>query len=163
MCFTSAKFLMEILHVNKFDGFCFLLTNIPLGCQNALLPQPLFRHPLVKTVLFEADKIPYHDSLCSYRAIAFKKFGSDGLAASTQYLATEFLSKTGKDRKNFAGVLPSKIHEVEEIVQMNLQVYSVCFEEKQGLIGELPHQSVNLFSDTISLLQYDSHMLDGEH
>ena len=87
-------------------------------------------------------------------AIAFENFGSDGLAASTKYLVSEFLSKTGKDRR----ILPSEIHNVEQIVQMNLQVYSICFDEKQSLIGVLSHQSAILFSDTISLLQYDNHI-----
>ena len=40
---------------------------------------------------------------------------------------------------------------------MNLQVYSICFDEKQNLIADLSHQSAN-FSDTISLLQYDNHI-----
>ena len=41
---------------------------------------------------------------------------------------------------------------------MNLQVYSICFDEKQNLIWELSHQSANIFSDTIFLLQYDNHI-----
>ena len=135
--------------------FVFHLTDVPLGGQNGLLPQVLLRHPLVKTFLSDSDKKPYHDNLfipCS----GFRKICSDGLAVSTKNVVSEFLSKTGKDSKNFTGVLPSEIH-VEQIVQMNLQVYSTCFDEKQNLI-ELSHQSANLFSDTISLLQYDNHI-----
>ena len=138
--------------------FVFHLTDVPLGCQNALLPQALLRHPLIKTFLSDSDKKPYHDNLCLFRAIAFEKFGSDGLASSTKYLVSEFLSKTGKDSKNFTGVLTSEILDVEQIVQMNLQIYSICFDEKQSPVGELSHQSANLFSDTISLLQYDNHI-----
>ena len=138
--------------------FVFHLTDVPLGCQNALLPQALLRHPLVKTFLSDSDKKPFDDNLCLFRAVAYEKFGSGGLAVATKYLVSEFLSKTGIDSKSFTGVLPNEIHDVEQIVQMNLQVYSICFDEKQNLIGELSHQSANLFSDTISLLQYDNHI-----
>ena len=148
----------KFFRLTNFMVFVFHLTDVPLGCQNALLPQALIKHPLIKTFLSDSDKKPYHDNLCFFRAVAFEKFGSDGLAASTKYLLSEFLSKTGKDSKNFTGVLPSEIHEIEQIVQMNLQVYSIGFDEKQSLIGELSHQSANLFSDTVSLLQYDNHI-----
>ena len=40
---------------------------------------------------------------------------------------------------------------------MNLQDYSICFDKKQSRI-ELSYQSANLFSNTISLLQYDNHI-----
>ena len=41
---------------------------------------------------------------------------------------------------------------------MILQVYFICFDEKQSLIREISHQSANLFSDTISSLQFDNHI-----
>ena len=90
--------------------------------------------------------------ICVCSVQFFQKIGSDGLASSTKNLVSEFLSKTGKDSRNFTGVLPSEIHDVEQIVQMNLPVYSICFDAKQSLIGELSHQSANLFSDTMFLL-----------
>ena len=96
--------------------------------------------------------------ICLLRAIAIEKFGSDGLVARTKCLVSEFLSKTGKNSKSFTGVLPSEIHEVEQIVQMNLQLYSLCFDEKQSLIEELCHQSANLFPEIVFLLQYDNHI-----
>ena len=148
----------NFFRLTNFMVFVFHLTDVPLGCQNALLHQALLRHPLVKTSLSESDKKLYQDKLCLIRAIVFETFGSDGLFAWTNYLVSEFLSKTGKENTNFAGVLPSEIHDVEQTVQINLQVYSNCFDEKHSLIGELSHQSANLFSDVISLLQYDNHI-----
>ena len=41
---------------------------------------------------------------------------------------------------------------------MNLQGYSICSDEKQNLIAELSHQTLILFSDAITLLQYDNHI-----
>ena len=43
-------------------------------------------------------------------------------------------------------------------MQLNLQIHSICFDEKQNLIKELSHQSTNLFCDTISLIYYDNHI-----
>ena len=64
----------------------------------------------------------------------------------------------GEDNRNITGVSPSEIHEVEEIVQMNIQVYSISSDQKQSLIGGLSHHFANLFSDAVSLLQYDNHI-----
>ena len=61
--------------------------------QLSLLPQTLLRHPLVKTFLYDSDEKPYHDNFCLFRAIAFEKFGSDGVVASTKYLVSELLFK----------------------------------------------------------------------
>ena len=80
--------------------FVFHRTDVPFGCYS-LLPQALLTHPLVETFLFDSDKKSYHDNLCSFRAVAYEKFGSYGLAVSTKYLESVFLSKTGKDSKNF--------------------------------------------------------------
>ena len=43
-------------------------------------------------------------------------------------------------------------------MQLNLHVYSICYEEKQSLNRDLSPQSAILFSDTISLLQFDNHI-----
>ena len=142
----------NFFRLTNFMIFVFHLTDVPLGCQNALLPQAPLRRPLVKTFLSDSDEKIYQDNLCLFRAIVFETFGSDGLVAWTNYLESEFLSKTGKGNRNFTGVLPSEIHDVEQTVQINLQVYSICFDEKQSLIEELSHQSANFFSDIISLL-----------
>ena len=83
---------MEVFPVKSFMLFVFHLNHVPLGCQNLLLPQTLLRHPSVKTFLSDSDKKPYHDSFCLFPGIAFGKFGSDGLAASPEYLLSEFLS-----------------------------------------------------------------------
>ena len=79
------------------------------------------------------------------------------------FLVSEFPSETGKDSKIFTGVLPSETHDIEQIVQMNLQFYSICFDEKQSVKGELSHQTPNLFSDTKTLLQYDNHICGAKN
>ena len=94
---------MKFFRLTNFIDFVFHLTDVPLGCQNALLPQALLGHPLIKTFLSDSDRKPYPDNHCLFRAIAFEKCASDGLIASTKYLVWQFLSKTGKNSKKFTG------------------------------------------------------------
>ena len=119
---------------------------VPLGCQNESLPQALFRHPIVKTILSQSSRNPYHDNLRLFRPIACGNFGSDGLVASTKFSVPEFPSKTGEDSKIFTGVLPSEIHDVEQIVKMNLYVYSICFHEEliSSSVRSAQHHSPHL-------------------
>ena len=51
--FRLTNFMVRVFHH----------TDVPFGCQNALLAQALLRHPLVKTFLSDSDKKPYHDNL----------------------------------------------------------------------------------------------------
>ena len=63
---------LKFTTLTNFMVFVFHLADVPLGCQNALLPQALLRHPLVKTFLSDSDKKAYHYNLCLFRAIALK-------------------------------------------------------------------------------------------
>ena len=159
MCISSSKFKKGILQVSNYLGFSFpsYWCTSWLSVRN-MLPQALLIHPLVKTFLCHGDKKPYQDILCLFRAISFEKNGHDVFVASTKYLVPQFLSKTGKDSKKITSVLRSEIHEIDQIARMNQQVYSCRFDSKQSLTVELSHQSSQLFSDTISLLQNDKHI-----
>ena len=148
----------KVFRLTNSMAFLFHLTDVPLGCQYALLTHILSRYPLIKTFLCDCKKnVIMMISVCSVQLLS-KKVGSDGLVASTKYLLSELLSKTGKDSKTFTGVLRSENHEVEQIVPVNLQVYSICCDEKENLIVKLSHQSANFFSATICLPQHDNHI-----
>ena len=140
----------------NFVAFIFHHRDALLGCENALLLKLFLDIRKSKHSSLTPIKKTYHDKLCFFHASAFKKLGNGGFADSTKYLVTEFLSKTGKNNKNFTGALPSELLDVEQIVQINLQGCSICCDEKQNLIGELSHQSPILFFHAISSLQYDN-------
>ena len=84
---------MKLLPIRKKYAFCFSSHRLLPGCQNKMLPQSLARHASMKTFLADSYEKPYNDRLCLFRAIAFKEFGRDGLAASVQYLSSEILSE----------------------------------------------------------------------
>ena len=56
--------------------FAALLTNIPMGCTDSPLPEPLLRNPEVNCLLSNGHDEPYNDNLCLFRAIAIHLFGS---------------------------------------------------------------------------------------
>ena len=68
-----------------------------------------------------------------------------------------FFQKPEKTAKNSL-CSPSESQEIEPIVQINLQICSICFDEKQSGMGKLSHQLGILFFDAIALLQYDAHI-----
>ena len=53
-----------------------LLKNIPIGCTDSPLPEPLLRNPEVNCLLSNGHDEPYNDNLCLFRAIATHLFGS---------------------------------------------------------------------------------------
>ena len=50
--------------------FAALLKNIPMGCPDSVLPEPLLKNYTVNCPLSNKDKEPYKDHLCLFRALA---------------------------------------------------------------------------------------------
>ena len=56
--------------------FVALLTNIPMGCTDSPLPEPLLRNPEVNCLVSNGHNESYNDNLCLLRAIAIRLFRS---------------------------------------------------------------------------------------
>ena len=56
--------------------FAALFTNIPMGCTDTPLPEPLLRNPEVNCLVSNGHDEPYNDKLCLFHAIAIHLFGS---------------------------------------------------------------------------------------
>ena len=56
--------------------FAALLKNIPLGCLDSVLPEPLLRNPEVNCLLSNGHDVPYNDNFCLFRATSIHLFGS---------------------------------------------------------------------------------------
>ena len=97
--------------------FAALLKNIPMGCPDPVLPEPLLKNHSVNCLLSNKDKEPYKDHLCVFRALAMYMNGHKDLDSPTSRYFTELISKSVYDHKNFRGVSPEDFHVVEEIVQ----------------------------------------------
>ena len=103
--------------------FAALLKNIPMGCPDSVLPEPLLRHKQVNCILSDKDKQPYNDHFCLFRALRMYLHGHSNLDAHRSQLFTEFLSKSGHDPKNFLGVAFDDLPLVEGIVESNIFIY----------------------------------------
>ena len=51
--------------------FAALLEDVPMGCNNAVLPEPLLRNGTIDCLTYEENtRQPYNDNLCLFRALA---------------------------------------------------------------------------------------------
>ena len=103
--------------------FAALLKNIPMGCPNSVLPDPLLKNHSVNCLLSNKDKEHYKDHFCLFRALAMYMKGHNDLDSHTSRYFTDFISKSGYDPKNFRGVSVEDLPVVDEIVQRNFFIY----------------------------------------
>ena len=59
--------------------FAALLKNIPMGCPDSVLPEPLLKNHSVNCLLSDKDKQPYKDHLCLFRALTMCLHGHSNL------------------------------------------------------------------------------------
>ena len=137
--------------------FAALLKNIPMGCPDSVLPEPLLKNHSVNCLLSNKDKEPYKDHLCLFRALAMYMNGHKDLDSHTSRYFTEFISKSGYDPKNFRGVSVEDLSVVEEIVQRNIFIYD--FDIQEGDVEELAQRSIGRFDKTIKLLRFNNHII----
>ena len=56
---------MEIYKLTNLTVFAALLKDIPMGCRDAVLPDPLLKNHSVNCLTFEQNtRQPYNDNLC---------------------------------------------------------------------------------------------------
>ena len=130
--------------------FAALLKNIPMGCQDSVLPEPSLRHTQVNCLLSNKDKEPYKDHLCLFRALAMYMNGQIDIESHTSRYFTDFISKSGYDPKSFRGVSVEYLPVVEEIVQRIIFIYDFDIQEGE-YVGELARRSIGTFDKTVKL------------
>ena len=55
-----------------------LLKDVPMGCKDCVLPEPLLKNPNVNCLTFEKNtRKPYNDNFCLFRAVALHVFGNE--------------------------------------------------------------------------------------
>ena len=61
-----------------------LLKDVPMGCRNAVLPEPLFKKHAINCRTFEENtRQPYKNNLCQFRAPALHMHGNEQLEQKT--------------------------------------------------------------------------------
>ena len=74
--------------------FAALLKDVPMGCKNAVLPEPLLRYGTINCLTFEeSTREPYNDNLCLFRALALHLHGTQRLEVETSKLFNLFIKK----------------------------------------------------------------------
>ena len=64
--------------------FAALLKDVPLGCKDTVLPQPLLKNHNVNCLTSERNaRQPYNDNLCLFRALALHSRGNEKLEEET--------------------------------------------------------------------------------
>ena len=79
--------------------FVALLTNIPMGCTDSPLPEPLLRNLEVNCLVSNGHNEPYNDNLCLFRAIAIHLFGSVDVELHGTEIFHNFITASGCDLK----------------------------------------------------------------
>ena len=86
--------------------FAALLEDVPMGCKNAVLPEPLLRTGTTNCLTYEENtRQPYKDNLCLFRALALHLHGTQQLEEETSKLFNLFINKMdGLSPNQFQGV-----------------------------------------------------------
>ena len=139
--------------------FTSLLKDVPMGCKDTVLPEPLLRNGNVNCLTYEKNTLqPYNDSLCLFRALALHLHGNKKLEEETSKNFKHFLNNSEeRDPSKFQGVHMTDIPKVEEMLQINIFLYDIDFVDGE-LIGELARRSIQKFEKSVKLLRYNNHI-----
>ena len=126
--------------------FAALLKDVPMGCEDSVLPEPLLKNQNVNCLTFEKyTQKPYNDNLCLSRAVALQLFGNERLEEEISKIFKLFLNNCGKgDPSKFQGVHMTDFPKLEEMLQLYKFLYDIDFVDGE-LIGELARRSIQKF------------------
>ena len=144
--------------------FAALLKDIPMGCEDTVLPEPLLRNCNVNCFIFERNTSPpYKDNLCLFRAVALHLFGNERLEEETSKIFNLVLNKCGEgDPSKLQDVHLTDIPKVEEILQITIFLYDIDFVDGE-LIGELARRSIQKDEKSQDSTLQQSHLLRHQH
>ena len=144
--------------VTNVTFFVFLLSGVPLGCIIQNIPSLLLRNGYFKCFVFDCNKKPFQDNLCMFRALSYEIHGSNELQQNTLKLMHNFLLATRRDDETFPGIHEDDILVLEALVDRNIKVYSIVFDEQSDMFAELNRRSSMKRSKTSSLLKHENHI-----
>ena len=139
--------------------FAVLLKDVPMGCKNAVLPEPLLRNGTINCLTYEENtRQPYNDNLCLFRAPALHLHGTQQLEEETSKLSILFINKIdGLSADQFQGVHMNDIPFVEDLLTLNIVLYDIDIVDG-NIIGELARRNVQKNENTVRLLRYNNHI-----
>ena len=139
--------------------FAALLKDVPMGCKNAVLPEPLLKNHTINCLTFEENtRQPYNDNLCLFCALAIHLHGNQRLEEGTSKLFNLFIKKIeGLSPNQFQGVHMNDIPTVEDLLTLNILLYDIDIVDG-NIVGELAIRSVQKYENTVRLLRYNNHI-----
>ena len=134
--------------------FAALLEDVPMGCKNAVLLEPLLRNGTINYLTYEENtRQPYNDNLFLFRALALHLHGTQQLEEETSKLFNLFINKMdGLSPNHFKGVHMNDIPIVEDLLTLNILLYDIDIVDGNN-IGELARRSVQKNDNTVRLLR----------
>ena len=131
-----------------------LLKDVPMGCKDTVLPEPLLKNHNVNCLTFDRNtRQPYNDNLCLFIALALHLHGNGKLEEKTSKAFNLFLNNCGEgDQSKFQGVHMTDITKVEDLLQLNIFLYDIDFVDGE-LIGELCRRSIEKYEKSVKLLR----------
>ena len=93
-----------------------------------------------------------------FLALAYDLYGSVHLQQTTVQLMQMFLSAIRRDDETFPGIHEDDIPILEALVDRNIQVYSIFFDDQSEMFAELTCRSSMKRIKTTSLLRYENHI-----
>ena len=137
-----------------------LLKNVPMGCPDSVIPEPLLMNNQVNCLVSDQNSKPaYNDILCLFRALAVNSQGTTNFETSTSKIFIDFPAKTGCYLKQlFHGVSLDNLPIVGNDVQKNIFIYDIDLEDG-NFVGDLSGRSIGKKEDTEKLLRYNNHKI----
>ena len=118
--------------------FASLLKEVPMGCKDTVLPEPLLRNCNFNCPTFERNSSqPYNDNLCLFGALALHLHGNEKLKEETSKIFNFFLKKSEEeDLSKFQGVHLNDIPKVEDWLQLSIFLYDITLQQSHLLRQE---------------------------
>ena len=117
---TNTKW--KFYKLTNLTSFASLLRDVPMGCKDTVLPEPLLKNHNVICLTFERKtRQPYNDNVCLFRALALHLHGNEKLEGETSKIFNLFLNDCGEGAPSkFQSVHITDIPKVEDLLQLPL-------------------------------------------
>ena len=149
----------KIYKLTNLTIFASLLKDVPLGCKDTVLLEPLLKNDNMNCLTYEKETLqPYNDNLRLFRAIALHFHGNKKLEEETSKMFKLFLNNIEeRDPSKFQCVHMTDIPKVEDWLQLNIFLYDIDFVDGE-LIGEICRRSIQTYENSVKLLRNNNHV-----
>ena len=149
----------ERIKLTNLTVFAALLKDIPMGCKNAILPEPMLKVHTINCLTFEENmRQPYNAKRFLFCALALHMHGSQRLKEEISKVFNLFVNKLiGLSADQFQVVHMNDIYTVEDLLIDYIVLYDIDFVDG-SIIGELARRSVPKYENTLRLLGYNNHI-----